>query len=81
MLEALSVEFADLEVLVLENLQTPCQRIGDLELFTLGLVLVLGLVVIEGSFHLFDGGYDGFGLTDHVILLSSNEAHLVMEGF
>jgi hypothetical protein len=71
LLEALAMELADSVVLLLKALQTAHERVGDLEVAIVCLVLGVRLVVIEGSLHLLDGLQQAMRFLGDIVLLTA----------
>lgn len=73
----LPVQSADLCVLLLEHLQTPCKGVRDLEV---PIRVAARLAVVERSFHLPDLRDHALRLVNHLLLLRRYEADLVVQG-
>lgn len=68
-------------MLFLQALHASHQRVGDLQVFMLGLVFMVGLVVVERSVHLLDCGYDTLSLFHQIRLLGGDQSYLVVQSF
>lgn len=77
LLIALSVEAADLDVLLLEYLETPCEWVSNLQV---SVGVAARLAVVERRFHLADGRDHLLRLFNHPLLLGRHEADLVLQG-
>lgn len=78
LLEALLVQSGNLNVLLLEQLKTTRQRIGDLQV-----IVFRGAArtrVVKRDLHLTDGGNHLLGFGDHLLLLGGDQTDLVVEG-
>jgi hypothetical protein len=73
------VEAADLDVLLLEHLQTPREGIGNPHVAVV-LVGAARSPVVKRRLHLADGGDHLLCLLDHPLLLGRHETDLVVQG-
>lgn len=80
LLEPLLVESANLNMLLLENLQASHQGVRDGQVIII-LMITATFRVVKRSLHLADNSNNPLCLVDHLLLLRSDESDLAVEGF
>ena len=81
LLKSLSMELADLDVFLFQNLEAPGEGKSNLQVLLVGFVITARTAVVEGLSHLPDGRDHLLGFLNHALLFGCHDADLIMQRF